>query len=589
MPASASRGMAVELAAVAAAAAPSLLAYNVSPSPTVLNQALAVALWAAFVVVSGPTTLRGRALPLYAALLLLMGAAGWSWLHGSLPASLAWSALGTLAAAMVVAAGGCGVSADAEDVFAAFCWGWVAAGVVNVVIAAIQVFAPAVPDGSWIALSAIAGRAVGNLRQPNHLSSLLLWSCIAAIGLLELDRLGARGRHWAAALVAAFVFAVVLSASRTGLVSVIILALWGALDRRLSPAARRILVGAPLAYALIWLAMAGWAALSQHPFGGEARLAETDISSSRFGIWRDTLKLIRMHPWTGVGWGEFNLAWTLTPFPHRPIAFFDHTHNLLLQFAVELGLPLATLITALLLWVLLRAARQAWATPGRLGAARRCAVLMVLMIAVHSQLEYPLWYAYFLLPTAWALGFALQGPVAPVRAQPSRLLALAALLLIGATALSVLDYRRVALIFDEDAGAIPLEARIAAGQHSLFFGHHADYAALTTGMPIPGNSRGFERAVHYLLDTRLMIAWAEALDRGGHVDLARDLAARLREFHKPDAIEFFAPCPSGATPVEAARRPFQCERPERAHDWREFLAPGALAAPALPAPRPAAP
>ena len=62
------------------------------------------------------------------------------------------------------------------------------------------------------------------------------------------------------------------------------------------------------------------------------------MSGSRFGIWANTLALIRMHPWTGVGLGEFNLAWSLTPFPGRPIAFFDHTHNLVLQFAVELGL-----------------------------------------------------------------------------------------------------------------------------------------------------------------------------------------------------------------------------------------------------------
>ncbi len=32
---------------------------------------------------------------------------------------------------------------------------------------------------------------------------------------------------------------------------------------------------------------------------------------------------------------------------------------------------------------------------------------MVLMIGLHSLLEYPLWYAYFLLPTAFAWGFAL--------------------------------------------------------------------------------------------------------------------------------------------------------------------------------------
>ena len=46
---------------------------------------------------------------------------------------------------------------------------------------------------------------------------------------------------------------------------------------------------------------------------------------------------------------KFNMAWTLTPVPGRPTAFFDHTHNLALQLAVELGLPMATLVMALLL------------------------------------------------------------------------------------------------------------------------------------------------------------------------------------------------------------------------------------------------
>jgi hypothetical protein len=54
------------------------------------------------------------------------------------------------------------------------------AGVLNLGIGLVQVFAPDWPDGDWIAASGIVGRAVGNLRQPNHLSSLLLWSAIAA-------------------------------------------------------------------------------------------------------------------------------------------------------------------------------------------------------------------------------------------------------------------------------------------------------------------------------------------------------------------------------------------------------------------------
>ncbi len=567
---------------IAAAALPSLLAYNVSPSPTFLNQALAFALWGAWVVVSQPTRPNRDVWPLQAALALLTLAATWSWLVGALPASLGLSAIGTLAATALLVAGGAGARgrANASDLFAAFCWAWVVTGVCNVALALVQVFLPEMPDGNWIAASGFPGRAVGNLRQPNHLSSLLLWSCIAVVALAEFRRLG---RETAAALLAAFVFAVVLTASRTGLVSVLLLALWGLLDRRLSRPTRGLLLAAPLVYALSWMAMAQWAALSQHSFGGTARLAETDISSSRFAIWRDTLALIRQQPWTGVGWGEFNVAWTLTPSPQRPVAFFDHTHNLPLQLAVELGLPLALLVMALLAWALWRGARTAWSTAGDAGTAQRCAMLMVLMIGLHSLLEYPLWYSYFLLPAAWAWGFALQpapssapesapnsSPTqAAPAAAPARPLVWAGLVLMAGTALSVIDYARVAAIFSAESTAGSLEQRIAVGRHSLFFAHHADYAAVTSGLAAGDPAHAYDRAIHYLLDTRLMVAWARALAARGEIDKARDIAERLREFRKTDAEAFFdecqAPLAAGAAP------PFQCQPPQREAGWREFL------------------
>ena len=45
-------------------------------------------------------------------------------------------------------------------------------------------------------------------------------------------------------------------------------------------------------------------------------------------------------------------------------------------------------------------------------------LMMVLMMALHSQLEYPLWYLYFLLPTAWAWGVCL-GAGEPATAAPA--------------------------------------------------------------------------------------------------------------------------------------------------------------------------
>ncbi len=573
--------------AIAAAAAPSLLAYNVPPSPTFLNQALAVALWGWFVIVCEPFSGAGGRGPqaLLGTFAILLAAVCWSWGPGTLPTGLALSALGLLLAAAVLAAGGAAAQSrdDAERAFGDFCLGWAVAGAFNVAIALVQVFAPDWADGDWIAHSSYPGRAVGNMRQPNHLSSLLMWSTIATVTLAELGRLR---RRVAVPLAVACVFGVVLTASRTGLVSVLGLAVWALLDRRLSRPTRVLLLATPLVYAATWAGMAEWARLSDHAFGGTARLAESDISSSRFAIWNNTLAMIRQQPWAGTGFGEFNFAWTLTPFPGRPVAFFDHAHNLPLQLAAELGVPAALVIMALLLGALAAGFRLARRSEGAPSLARRSALVMVLMIGLHSLLEYPLWYAYFLLPASWALAYAAaESPWASLRT-PSRTLPAAALALVAGAVLSVFDYQRVTAIFSAEPGTPPLEQRIAAGRRSVLFAHHAAYAAATTS--VGGNSLApFGIATHYLLDTRLMMAWAKALAAHGEVEQARAVAARLREFRNPNAEEFFEPCEPGAAASApegeaasspeaaepAASAPFQCEAPQRAHDWREFATP----------------
>jgi O-antigen ligase len=553
------------LAAVLAAAAPSLLAYNLSPSPTFLNQALALAAWGLFIALAGGR-LRDAApaWPLLAALGAMAAGVLWSWGPGVLPSSLALSALGLLLAAAALAASGAAVRACAHGniVLVLFCAGWVVAGGLNTGLAVVQVFAPDWPDGAWIAQAGFPGRAVGNLRQPNHLSSLLLWSAIASVALLEAGRLRQRA---AALLLAAFVFAVVLTASRTGLVSVLLLACWGAADRTLSRPARRMLLAAPLVYAVAWWGMSLWAQGGEHQFGGQARLAETDISSSRFGIWANVLTLIQRQPWTGVGFGELNFAWSLTPFPGRPTAFFDHAHNLPLQLAVELGLPLAAVVLAFLIWALWRGVRGGG--DGAVGA--RCAWVMVLMIGVHSLLEYPLWYAYFLLPAAWALGYAMGRPAPAAAREAWNWPVVAGVVLLLGSAVATADYLRVTRIFEAAADAPPLEVRVAEGRRSVLFSHHADYAAATTGLPQPDGMAVFDGATHYLLDTRLMVAWAAALERAGRHDAAAAIADRLREFGAARAETFFDACQDAASAAAA----FQCHPAARTPGWRDFARP----------------
>ena len=569
--------------ATLAVAGPALLAFNLPPSATLLNQSLALVGWAGFMLVLAsalPAQARLLREPASAGLAALLAALGLlalaalaSPLWTGLPWSLALSSAGLLGAAMLAAlAGGAAQRAGCgAEAFRAFAIALLVAGVASTLIGVLQVFAPSWTGGTWIAQSTIESRAVGNLRQPNHLSSLLLWSIVGAIWLAEARVLP---RRLAAALTLGMLFGVVLSGSRTGALGAIVLAAWGVFDRRLARQTRWLLWSLPLLYLITFAGMSAWAQAAQQAFVGEVQWHKSDPSSSRFGIWANTLALIREHPWAGVGFGEFNFAWTLTPFPGRPVAFFDHTHNLPLHFAVELGLPLAALVLALLLAALWRAGRGA-AVAADSASPQRAALVIVLMAALHSQLEYPLWYAYFLLPVAFGFGLCAAGaagdaPAVPLQAERTRPLAIAALWLALGGGYSLIDYTKVVVIFAPAEGAAPLGQRIAEGRRSWFFAHHADYAAATTVAHPSQVMASFTTAPHYLLDARLMIAWARAFDEAGDAQRARYVAERLREFRNADAAEFFAPCDDAS--IAAAAKPFQCQAPTAALGYRNFRA-----------------
>jgi len=590
-------GIAGSAAAVIAIAGPALLAFNVPPSATFLNQAIALAGWGIFtgLLMAAPErsgirwpTGRGLWAVLAALALMFLSALGAACGSSALPWGLALSSAGLIAAtAVVFIAGAAGQSAGQGDAaFLPFCRGLLVAGALSVVVALVQYFAPDWADGNWIARSG-GGRVGGNLRQPNHLSSLLLWSLVALVWLHEagsapwshLSR--PTGRALSVAAWVALVFGVVLTVSRTGTVCVVLMALWGAADRRLSSFVRVMLCLTPLVYVLGWIGLAEWAQAHLLAFAGSEQLHKADPSSSRFAIWSNTLDLIRAHPWFGVGWGEFNFAWSLTPFPGRPGAFFDHTHNLPLQLMVEMGIPLAVVVMGLLLLAMWRGWKACLRIAGSATPTTHCAFVMVLMMGVHSMLEYPLWYAYFLLPTAYAFGVCLArgegtapaaagSSVPPPSAVswPARVVFSASMAVVVGATLSVSDYLRVVAIFAPGDGAAPLADRIADGQRSWFFAHHADYAAATTAERPSEAMQAFDRAPHYLLDTRLMMAWARAYDEAGDVQRARYLAQRLREFHNPQSEEFFGKCLEPSRAGEPT--PFQCVPPDTAYTYRDF-------------------
>ena len=591
--------------ALLALAAPTLVAPHDPPSVTFYNQALAVLGWGLWLSwLAGrpacPQQGAGRSALLALSGVLLIQAVMALWAGAFSPVPLGLGLMGggmALAAALAAWSGWrAGGSSERATLSALFFGGLAVAGAAGTLLALVQVFHPDWADGRWIAIPTMAGRAVGNLRQPNHFSTLMVFACVGVAWL------GAR-KHLPVSVagvgLAAFIGVIVLTASRTGMVAMALLTAWGVFDRRLPKGLKRLLIAAPVIYGLAWGGMWLWSHADHSvAFAAEARLHDgSDISSSRFGIWSNVLSMIAQQPWTGVGYGRFNFAWSMTPFPGRPVAFFDHTHNVVLQWAVEFGVPLAALLLLLSGAAFVTLVRPSRAVSDDQVGLAGAAAVMVATAGLHSLLEYPLWYAYFLLPTAFAFGLGLSARAEPASkasslpdahaearvASPGT--AMAALLMAALGIWCALDYQSAANIYAPRPCAqasadqpewlrricpAGLRERIDFGRQMPWWGHQADYAWVN----LPDDDEpslppeDFRRTTHVLMDARLMMAYARSLAEHGRIDHARYVAQRLSEFRNARAQSWFRLC--DAAREEQSSPPFQCEAPQGQYTWRDM-------------------
>jgi O-antigen ligase len=495
-----------------------------------------------------------------------------------------WVSIACLAAAAACVGFGAR-AADAPRWSAVLLCALLAAASVSVLFAFVQVFKLEWTDNRWIAPVRTAGRAAGNLRQPNQLAMLLMLGLVAWMVLSGVRPTRRRAASTGALLLAAWLGAgIALTGSRTGLLGLAVIALWGALDRDLPRVVRWQGAAAAAACAAAMAALALGAGTFHLEAQTQGQLSGGDISSSRFGVWANALQMLADHPIAGVGWGNFNFVWTLTPFANRSGAFFDHTHNLPLNLVVELGIPLALLVMGAMAWVLW-ASRRAWMhadADSRMLA--RGALMMLVLLGLHSLLEYPLWYAYFLLPAAFLLGLFIRygaearatpsASTAVVTKWPTIALKTAGVAIVFGSLYAAWDYARVWQIYTPFAQGLrkPLEQRISEARRSVLFGHYADYGAIT-GTDKPENVfDAFRRPMRHLIETRVMVAYAKALHARGELDKARYVAQRLLEFKHshPESKAFFAPCEAQPAPEPL---PFQCQlgAPVTTLTYRDFL------------------
>lgn len=552
---------------------PSLLIFNMLPSSTAFNQAEAVFLWGVVLILVPKRCFRQSIDSVWPAALLFvtMGLAAllsaWA---ARVPLDYALSTAGMMLAALAVLMAGAAVrcSGLTETALNGLTLAWYIAAILNVGIACLQMFAPQWTDGQWIAQSQMLGRGIGNLRQPNLMALLLIW---ALISVLWWEGQGRVSSKLALLLSAPLIFGLVVAASRAGVIGLLALSAWSWSGRRKKTLAYRSfsLRFAPALLLLSWGLLLLLSTLAHIDFAATKRAAEGASSPGRVAILHDAWTLVQSHPWLGVGWGGLNFSWALTPNPHRANYNFDHTHNLIAQWFVELGVPMALLLSLLLVAVLWRLAKSARNAQGTTAAnARTCCTAVVLFIVAHNQLEFPFWYAYFLLPTAFCLGIALPSASEPARttASTTPTMRISGLTLMLGAALLVFDYMKVAPIFSIYYDDVPIMARLEDGQRSWLFSGGANYASATMRRPGPSTLATAPRAAHSMADPRLLIQWSEAFHAAGQDNKASYLAARAREFHRKEDESYFEPCRN--VPMKA--QPYQCQSPSDELSYMDF-------------------
>lgn len=264
----------------------------------------------------------------------------------------------------------------------------------SAVVAFAQVF-ELWEHASWINRMPQLRRPGGNLGQPNQLATLLLMGMASLLFLYESGKLKA--------LPSVLVFLVLCTAlaateSRTGVVSFLALSGWWFLKNQrvgfhVSPRTIALTVVGFLVLFWVWPSIF---AFIQHSSGFGVKV--NTAAGPRLVVWPQLVEAVAQRPWWGWGLREVSEAHNAVVHAYAVSSPFSYSHNILLDLAVGVGVPLTALLVLVAgawLWRRVRSANQLlpW-----------YCLAVALPVAVHSMLEFPFAYAYFLVPVMFSLG-----------------------------------------------------------------------------------------------------------------------------------------------------------------------------------------
>ena len=291
-----------------------------------------------------------------------------------------------------------------EETFTNLSYVFLASGTVTGIIALCQ----------WINLDAtlpgmvnISGnqRPYANFAQPNNMATFLVMALMSCLYLYEKKKIQTK---WLFACAAVIVMGVALSQSRTAWVAAIAIILYLAFYQY------KGIIRLKWVYSITWFiffiaCVVAFPLLSQ--LAAQAIDADVvqsrDVVSratgdmSRLAIWEQMLAAIQAQPWWGYGWYQTSVAFVSISDTVQGPVWIRSAHNFIIDFLLWNGLIIG--LPFLAYFGYLGSQLQRWVnTPESV-----IGILMIGAFATHAMFEFPLHYAYFLLPVGFILGTVL--------------------------------------------------------------------------------------------------------------------------------------------------------------------------------------
>lgn len=320
-----------------------------------------------------------------------------------------------------------------------------AAAVASAFIALAQAFELS-RDYGWMHSMPYLRRPGANLGQPNQLATLLLMGLASLLLLVESRKIGT-----AVATLVAGVLLVGLAAteSRAGLLGFAMLNLWWYTKRKLIGSRLPLWCVSSIVLAFVGLYWSWPTWMSEAFQMGQVASQINSNAYNRWLIWPQLVQAVFLRPWLGWGLGQVSTAHNAVMDVYSKSEPYTYAHNIVLDFALGIGLPLAALLLCAIgvwLWRRLRANHTV--------VSWYC-MAMVLLVATHSLVEFPFAYAYFLVPVMFALG-ALESQLGsqPVVRLSPKYVGIGLLMATATFVLSTAEY----LAIEEDFRIVRFEA-----------------------------------------------------------------------------------------------------------------------------------